>query len=248
MKILKRLLPIIFILILWGIGSLFTKPLFLPSPIKVFNTFISLLQNGMLVKGFVYSFIRISIATLLSMSISVILSILIMNSKVIDDLMTPITNFLRYLPITAFYPLLMMWCGINERMKISFLFLATFVYFLPTLVLTMKDIDQNLIDTALTIGVKKYQLVYRIILPYCLPVICKTYLMMYGIGWTYIVIAETVNAKFGLGHLINVATSRGRTDQVFVVLIIIILFSYLFDTLCSYVIEKIFKWKYTERK
>jgi ABC-type nitrate/sulfonate/bicarbonate transport system permease component len=72
--------------------------------------------------------------------------------------------------------------------------------------------------------------------------------MMYGIGWTYIVIAETVNAKFGLGHLINVATSRGRTDQVFVVLIIIILFSYLFDTLCSYIIERIFKWKYTGRE
>lgn len=243
-NILKRFMPIIFVLVIWCIGSLFVKPLFLPSPLSVFNSFLSLLNNGMLIKGFIYSFIRISIATMFSMVISIILSILIINNKFIDDLITPITNFLRYLPITAFYPLLIMWFGIDEIMKISFLFLATFVYFLPTVILSMKEIDQNLIDTALTIGVKKYQLVYKVILPYCLPSICKTYLMMYGIGWTYIVIVETVNAKFGLGHLINVAIARGRTDQVFVELLIIIIFSYLWDNILTKIIEKIFKWKY----
>ena len=243
-KIIKRFIPIIFVLILWVIGRFFVKPLFLPKISDVVNSFLILLQNGDLFKDFIYSFVRITIATIISMSISVLLSILIVSNKFIDDLITPITNFIRYLPTTAFYPLLILWFGIGESMKIGFLFLVTFVYFLPTIILSMKEIDQNLIDTALTIGVKKYQLTYKVILPYCLPSICKTYLMMYGIGWTYIVIVETVNAKYGLGHLINISSSRGRTDQVFVSLIIIILFSYLWDNIFNKIIEKVFKWKY----
>ena len=245
MKIfLKRLLPIIFIFILWIIGSKFVNPLFLPKIENVYYSFTELFKNGMLINGFYYSFIRITMATFLSMFCSLIISMLIINIKFLDDLISSITGFLRYLPITAFYPLFVMWFGIEETMKINFLFLATFVYFLPSVLLSMKEVDQNLIDTAYTIGIKKYQITYKVILPYCLPNICKTFLMMYGIGWTYIAMAETTNAIFGLGHLINVSTARGRTDQVFVVLFIIIMFSYLFDTILNKLIEKVFKWEY----
>ena len=64
--------------------------------------------------------------------------------------------------MTAFYPLLIMWFGIDEMMKIIFLFIATFVYMMPSVVLCLEEINQDLIDTGLTIGMSKLQTVYKI--------------------------------------------------------------------------------------
>ena len=243
-KIIKSMLPILFVLLLWSIGSQFTLPLFLPKPTKVFNSFIELLNNGMLLNGLLYSFVRITAAMLLSAAISIPLGVFIVNNKLVDNIISPITNFMRYMPVTAFYPFLMMWVGIDEKMKITFLFVATFFYFLPSVVLSLKSISIDLVDTALTIGMSKTKVLFKVVLPYSLPNILQTFLMMYGIGWTYVVVAEQVNANYGLGHIINVSSARGRTDMVFVSLIVILVFSFIFDTYFQNLIKKSFKWKF----
>lgn len=243
-KIIKSIIPIFFVLIIWAIASNFTQPLFLPKPTKVLSSFIDLISNGMLLKGICYSFLRITVAMIIAAAISIPLGMLIINYKILDDILSPITGFMRYMPVTAFYPLLIMWVGIGEQMKITFLFMAAFFYFLPSVILTFKSINIDLIDTALTIGMSKISVLFKVILPYSLPSICQTFLMMYGIGWTYVVVAEQVNANYGLGHLINVASPRGRTDMVFVSLITIIFVSFLFDTISNHLIKKVFKWKF----
>jgi ABC-type nitrate/sulfonate/bicarbonate transport system permease component len=129
-------------------------------------------------------------------------------------------------------------------MKISFLFLATFVYVLPSTVLCLEDVPQDLIDTGKSIGMKSYEIISEILLPAALPSIMNSFLMMYGIGWTYIAVAETVNAKYGLGFIIQQTSSRGRTDLVFMSIITIIIVSVLFDSISKLLVKKIFKWRY----
>ena len=68
---------------------------------------------------------------------------------------------------------------------------------------------------------------------------------MYAIGWTYIAVAETVNAKYGIGYLIYTSSARGRTSLVFVGILAIVIFSILFDWVTNVCIEKIFKWKFS---
>lgn len=243
-KIIKSVLPILFVLVIWSIASNFTQPLFLPKPSKVLDSFIDLISNGMLLKGIGYSFLRITIAMILAAMVSIPLGMLIVNYKILNEMISPITGFMRYMPVTAFYPLLIMWVGIGESMKITFLFAAAFFYFLPSVILSFKSVNVDLIDTALTIGMSKTKVLFKVILPYSLPNICQTFLMMYGIGWTYVVVAEQVNANYGLGHLINVASPRGRTDMVFVSLITIMVVSFIFDTIFNHLIRKVFKWKF----
>jgi NitT/TauT family transport system permease protein len=69
--------------------------------------------------------------------------------------------------------------------------------------------------------------------------------MMYGIGWTYVIIVEVVNANSGLGHMINMGSARGRTDLVFVALFTILLISWLFDYIGNALIKKLFVWKFS---
>jgi ABC-type nitrate/sulfonate/bicarbonate transport system permease component len=244
MNVLKRVLPIIVVLILWMIGSQYLNPLFLPKPSKVWQSFVELWQNGMLTQSLYTSFFRITIATLCSALVSIPLGLLVVNYKFFDNIITPITGFMRFMPVTAFYPLLIMWVGIGETMKIMFLFFATVFYFLPTVILAIKDVNVDLIDTARTMGMSKLKVMTKVLLPASFPSICQSFLMMYGIGWTYVVIAETINTNVGLGHLMNIASARGRTDLVFVALIIILIFSYVFDNIGNLLIKKFFKWKF----
>ena len=127
---------------------------------------------------------------------------------------------------------------------ISFLFLATFVYVLPTTVLCLEEVPQDLIDTGRSIGMKTGEIITEILLPAALPSIMNSVLMMYGIGWTYVAVIESVNAKYGLGFIINTAAARGKTAVVFAAIIVIVLFSYVFDKIGNAVIKRVFRWRY----
>lgn len=243
-KILKGFLLIGVILFVWHFVSLNANQLFIPSPIKVFDDFIILVKNRELFIAIKYSFARVTVAAVLSALISLPIAILIYNVKIANDCLAPIISVLRYIPVTAFYPLLIMWFGIDETMKIVFLFIATFVYMMPSVVLCFDEVRQDLIDTGLTIGMNKWQTIWRIQIPASLPSIMNSFIMMYGIGFTYIAVAETINAKYGLGWIIQQNSSRGRTDMVFMAIITIMIISVIFDCVSKTIVKRIFNWRY----
>ena len=100
---------------------------------------------------------------------------------------------------------------------------------MPSVVLCLGEINTDLIDTALTIGMSKWQTIYMVQIPAILPSVANSFIMMYGIGFTYIAVAETVNAKYGLGWIIQQSSSRGRTDMVFMAISVIVAISITFD-------------------
>lgn len=151
---------------------------------------------------------------------------------------------MRYIPVTAFYPLLIMWFGIDEMMKIVFLFISTFVYMMPSVMLALDEVNPDLVDTGLTIGMSRWQVITKIQIPASMPSLMNCFIMMYGIGWTYIAVAETINAKYGLGFIIQQSSSRGRTDMVFMAIITIMFVSVAFDWIAKKAVKKIFKWRY----
>lgn len=191
----------------WYVASCFTQPLFIPAPATVWEAIVGLAETGQLQKGLAYSFLRITGASALSMLVAIPLSLLIYGVKPIKETIMPVVSFLRYVPVTAFSPLLILWFGIGEQMKISFLFIATFVYLLPSILLCFNDVPQDLMDTGKTIGMTSWETIKEILLPASLPSIFSTFLMMYGIGWTYCAVVEATNAKYGLGFIINVEIS-----------------------------------------
>ena len=65
---------------------------------------------------------------------------------------------------------------------------------------------------------------------------------MNGIGWTYVILAEVINAPLGLGALINVAGKRGHVDQIFALVLVILLIGAATDLLIRVVNERLFAW------
>lgn len=243
---MKKIFGVCLILALWQIGSMVTIPLFVPSPVSVWEALVGLYETGQLLPGLAYSFMRITVASLISMGIAIPIALLICSVRFVKEAVSPIVSAMRYIPVTAFSPLLILWFGIDETMKVSFLFLATFVYVLPSTVLCLDDVPQDLIDTGKSIGMKRHEIITEILLPSALPSIMNSFLMMYGIGWTYVAVVEATNAKKGLGFIINVGAARGKTATVFASIIVIILVSYLFDKFGNALIQRVFRWRYLD--
>lgn len=241
---MKKIAGVLALLLIWQIGSMMTTPLFVPSPLSVVEALVGLAETGQLFPGLMYSFLRITIAAIISMSVAVPLALFVCAFRPVKDMVQPIVSAMRYIPVTAFSPLLILWFGIDETMKLSFLFLATFVYLLPSTIMCLEDVPQDLIDTGKSIGMRSYEIISEILLPAALPSIMNSFLMMYGIGWTYVAVIEAVNAKYGLGFIINVGAARGKTAIVFASILVIIVFSSLFDCLGKKAIRKVFRWRY----
>lgn len=245
-RFLRSVVLVLCFLAIWQVASTLTKPMFIPAPMSVWRALIDLSETGQLWYGLLYSFLRITSASMISMLVAIPLSLLIYGIRPVKETIMPIVSFLRYIPVTAFSPLLILWCGIGEKMKISFLFIATFVYLLPSVLLSFDEVPSDLMDTGRTIGMTGREAILEILLPASLPSICSTFLMMYGIGWTYCAVVEATNARFGLGFIINVSSARGRTSVVFAAIIVIMMFSFLFDKAGKFIIRKIFAWRFCD--
>lgn len=244
--LIKRFCLLISILVIWQVASMVTNPIFIPSPKDVFINMGEMLSNGELLIATGYSLGRILSATIISGCIAFPVALLIYNSKIAYDILHPIISTMRYLPVTAFYPLLIMWFGIDEMMKIAFLFIATFVYMMPSVILCLDEINQDLIDTGLTLGMTKLQTIIKIQIPACLPSVLNSFIMMVGIGFTYIAVCEQINAVKGLGYIIQQSSARGRTDLVFMAIIVIMILSFVIDYFAKKIVKKTFKWRYLD--
>lgn len=248
MKKIYTLLTFILAIVIWYFASLNANPLFIPSPIKVWDDFVVLFKDGIIFTHFAYTFKRIMIATALSGAIALLLGLFIYNSKIARATLYPLISLFRYVPVTAFYPLLIMWAGIGEEMKVAFLFIACFVYMLPTVVLSLEEINEKVVETGKTIGMNRLQLVTMIQIPSTMPAIMNSFVMMIGIGWSYCAIVETINARYGLGYVIHQGTARGKTSLVFMAILVIMACSFVIDNVGKFLIRKIFRWRYVNDK
>jgi len=75
------------------------------------------------------------------------------------------------------------------------------------------------------------------------PGIGEALRVMNGIGWTYVILAEVINAPYGLGALITVAGKRGRVDQIFALVIVILVIGVVSDQILKLLNRSLFRWK-----
>ena len=116
----------------------FVEPSFLPKPTEVIRGTLQLFLHYDLAQAILISSRRIGVAFLLASAVALPLGVLMGAFDPINRFFEPIMAPLRYMPISAFIPLLIFWFGIYEKQKIAFLFLGVFVYLLPVVVSSIR--------------------------------------------------------------------------------------------------------------
>lgn len=231
-------------LLLWSIVSYsgLVKEFFLPSPTKVLSAMMSLLKEGTLLTDISASVYRILLGFLASLLVSLPLGIALGVSRRFEAFTEPLIAFIRYIPPSAFIPLAIIWFGIGESEKVVILFLGI----APYLTLLIADIVANtrrdLVDTALTLGANRKQIIAKVIVPSSLPGIWDSFRIMIGAAWTFVIIAEIVGASSGLGHLMIESQRFLRTDSIFAAIVVIGVLGLITDYFFKITYKVFFPW------
>jgi NitT/TauT family transport system permease protein len=241
----------LFVGLLWCVLTLGNHPLvselFLPSPIRVVQATLQMIFEHTLFDAVAASALRIVISFVAAALVALPLGIFMGAFEPINRLMEPVMAPLRYMPISAFIPLLILWLGIGESQKIAFLFLGVFVYLLPVVVTAIRAVPDELVQTALTLGASKWQVIRTVLVPAALPDIFDSFRVMNAISWTYVILAEFVNARRGLGYMIQLAGSHLHTAQVFSGILVIGLIGLGTDALIRGLNSWLFRWRGDEQ-
>ena len=219
------------------------EPDFLPKPTEVVRGTLQLFIHYDLGTAILVSTRRIAIAFLLASALALPLGVLMGTFDPINRLFEPIMAPLRYMPISAFIPLLILWFGIYEKQKIAFLFLGVFVYLLPVVVSSIRLVPEELVQTALTLGATRFQVIRTVLLPAALPEIFDSFRVMNAIAWTYVILAEAVNPEHGLGYMVELARTHQKASWSFAGLLVIGGIGLLTDFLIRMVSSMLFRWR-----
>ncbi|HEY6322103.1 MAG TPA: ABC transporter permease [Thermoanaerobaculia bacterium] len=221
----------------------FAPPDFLPSPTEVVRGTIQLFVQEDLGRAILVSTRRIAAAFLLASAIALPVGVLMGAFEPVNRFFEPIMAPLRYMPISAFIPLLILWFGIYEQEKIAFLFLGVFVYLLPVVVTSIRAVPEELVQTALTLGASKAQVVRTVLLPAALPEIFDSFRVMNAISWTYVILAEAVNPEHGLGYMVELARTHQKASWSFAGLLVIGGIGLATDGLIRSLSGVLFRWR-----
>ena len=217
---------------------------FLPSPTEVVRGTLQLFIQYDLWDAIVISTRRIVLAFLLASALAVPLGVLMGAFSPVDHVFEPIMAPLRYMPISAFIPLLILWFGIYEKQKIAFLFLGVFVYLLPVVVSAIRAVPEELVQTALTLGASRMQVIRTVLVPAALPEIFDSFRVMNAISWTYVILAEAVNPS-GLGYMVELARTHQKASWSFAGLVVIGGIGLLTDFMIRSISRMLFRWRET---
>jgi len=241
---------VITVLVLWALlsGLEIVEPNKLPAPWQVAKAFAYLAWDGetgrsLLFNATLWSVGRVLAAGLLVVSIGIPVGVLMGASPRINAMLSPLVDPFRSAPVVALLPIMVMWFGIGEWMKVLFLFIGAVVYLIPMVRDAMRSVPQAYWISARDLGATPWESVRYAVLPLAMPRIADAVIVAVSVMWTYITVAEYVNAKEGLGQLIQNARRFSAMDQVFAGIIVIVAFALLSYQLMRYVRGKMYPWE-----
>ena len=239
--VLLGLLPVVALLALWAFVTTgapeerVISPTILPSPSEVVQSFPLLWFDRALTRNLAVSFTRVVQGFALAVAISFPLGVMMGAFTKVKAAFTPLTVFGAYLPIPTLVPLTLSLFGTGELQKVMFLALAFGIYLVPLFVAAVDAVDDTYLKTAYTLGASKSQAVSRVLLPISWPDIWQAMRLGFGVGWSYILLAEMVDVGRGLGGIIITSQRRGPREHIYLVLVIIVAVAFLTDKLWAIV-------------
>jgi NitT/TauT family transport system permease protein len=194
---------------------------FLPSPTDVLRRFGETLSDGTLIRHTLVSLNVILWGFALSSLVAVPLGVLMGSFRIVAAAVEPFINFMRYLPVTAMIPLLILWIGIGVEEKVAVIFLGTFFQQIVMIAVVARQVPDELYNVSYTMGASRGQIIRRVLLPATLPGVIDTLRVTMGWAWTYLVVAELVAADAGLGYMSLQAMRGFDSAAIFVAIFVI---------------------------
>ena len=228
----------------WAVATLggFVQKTFLADPITMVRSGYTLLAEmgfafdiGMTVWRVLGGF---AIAAVLALPLGVAMG----AWKPVEAFFEPFVSFARYLPASAFIPLLILWAGIGESQKLAVIFIGSFFQLVLMIAVVVGNTRRDLVEAAYTLGSSDASLVKRVLIPGAAPEIAEILRMVLGWAWTYVIVAELIGASSGIGHMITDSQALLATDQIIFGIIVIGVIGLVSDMAFKAFNRRLFPW------
>jgi len=244
------LLPFCCIIIIWYCLNVtnHVPSSILPPINKVVSSFIKLILSGQLLNDVLISLSRILKSYFLSIVVGCLVGILMGASENTRAVLSLFITAVRQIPIIAWVPILILWCGIGELSKIAIIFISAVF---PIILNTNDGICETppeYIEVAQLYKLNRRELFTKIYLPYAMPQIFTGFRIGLGASWMAVVSSEIIASTSGIGYRMAEARSLMRSDIVIVCMIVIGLTGIVMDITLNKISLLLLPWKKRNNK
>lgn len=219
----------------------------LPSPVAVGKAFVKTVSSGQLGRSLGSSLIRIAEGFFIGSALGFFFGTLMGVSRITEKLFAPLFNALRHVPIIGWIPLIIVWCGIAEASKVTFIAIGAFFPVLLSTFGGIRSISRSYLEVGRVFEYSRLRLLRTIIVPGALPSIVSGVRYSMGTSWLLVVWAEiNTRSAYGIGDLLASAGEGHKPDVAVVCIIVIGLVAFLINELFGHLESRLSKWKLSQ--
>lgn len=237
----------VLLLAVWSIGSAtgWIDPRNLSAPWDVVRTAADLIEEGRLQEHLWASARRALAGLAIGIAAGLVLAVVSGLSRLGEGVIDGPVQIKRSIPSLALIPLLILWFGIGESMKIITITLGVLV---PVYIHThngLRTIDTRYVELAETVRLGRAAFLRHVVLPGALPGFLLGLRFAVTTAWLSLVVVEQVNATSGIGYMMELARTYGQTDVIVVGLVVYGLLGLVSDGLVRLVQRRALTWRRT---
>lgn len=235
------------LLLIWTVGSWtgLIDHRTLSPPWVVVSTASELISSGRLWANFETSLWRALQGLFWGVVVGGALGVIAGLSRIGEYVIDGPVQIKRSIPSLALVPLLMLWLGIGEGMKVTAIALIVFV---PIYIQThdcLRAIDSRYLELSETLGVSRWEFIRNVVLPGALPGFLLGLRFAVTYSWLALVVVEQVNSTSGIGYMIELARTYGQTEVIIVGLALYAFLGLTSDALVRLLQRRVLKWRKT---
>ena len=229
----------------WAIATLggFVPRIFLADPLTMVSDGWRLLTTFNFGFDILITIWRVVGGFILAAIVAVPLGILMGAYKPVEAFFEPFVSFARYLPASAFIPLLILWAGLGETQKLLVIFIGSVFQIILMVAVVVGQTRRDLVEAAYTLGAGDGGVVRRVLIPMNAPEIAEILRLVLGWAWTYVIVAELIGSSTGIGHMIIDSQALMATGQIIFGIIVIGLIGLVSDFAFKLVNQRLFPWR-----
>ena len=228
----------------WATFGGYIAPTFLADPLTMLSEGWHLLTRHGFLFDIGVTIWRVVGGFVLAALVAVPLGIAMGTYKPLEAFFEPFVSFARYLPASAFIPLLILWAGIGEAQKLLVIFIGSVFQLVLMVAVAVGNTRRDLVEAAYTLGAQDWGIIRRVLLPSSAPEIAEILRLVLGWAWTYVIVAELIGSSSGIGHMITDSQALLNTGQIIFGIIVIGLIGLISDFLFKAANRWLFPWSF----
>jgi len=241
------------VLLLWHLASThqWVDPHFLPAPSTVLRTFQDWVfgqpgtttYSGTWIIHTLSSTYRVTIGFAIAAVVGVVLGCLIGWFRLVSDLLDPVIQIIRPIPITSWVPFAVIFFGIRDG---SAFFLIALGAFFPIVINTAAGVASTprlLVRAARMLGIRWYMMLPRVVLPSAMPYIFTGLRLGIGLAWVLVIVAEMMAVKSGLGFVMWDAYYFLRLDIIIGAMLSVGALGFVSDLIIRMIGRWVMRWR-----